>query len=128
MGTDNDTQREWVFAWNKILIDAGVLLGVGTDAPYTNNWTGESMHREMELWVNESGISPLQTITGATHTNARILKIEDRTGSIAVGLEADLLVVEGNPAENISNTRNIQYVFNNGKIVDRESLTRQWKH
>ena len=128
MGTDNDTQRNWVFKWNKMLIDAGVLLGVGTDAPYTNNWTGESMHREMELWVNESGISPIQTIKGATHNNARILKIEDRTGSIAVGLEGDLLVVEGNPAENISDSRNIRYVFNNGKIVDRESLTRQWKH
>jgi imidazolonepropionase-like amidohydrolase len=86
------------------------------------------MHREMELWVNESGISPLQTIKGATHNNARILKIEDRTGSISVGLEGDLLVVEGNPAENISDSRNIRYVFNNGKIVDRDSLTRQWKH
>lgn len=86
---------------------------------------GEAMHREMELWVHESVISPLQTIKGATHNNARILKIEDKTGSIAVGLEGDLLVVEGNPAENISDTRNIQYVFNNGKIVDRQSLTRQ---
>jgi hypothetical protein len=128
MGADNKEQREWVFAWNKMLIDAGVLMGVGTDAPYINNWTGESMHREMELWVNESGITALQTLKGATYDNARILKIEDKTGSIKVGLEGDLLVVKGNPAVNISDTRNIVHVINNGKIVDRESLTRQWKH
>jgi imidazolonepropionase-like amidohydrolase len=42
-------------------------------------------------------------------------------------MEADLLVVEGNPAENISDTRNIRYIFSNGKLVDRESLTRQWR-
>ena len=86
------------------------------------------MHREMELWVNESGVSPLRTIQAATFDNARILKIEDKTGSIRPGLEGDLLVVRGNPANNISDTRNIMYVFNNGKIIDRESLTRQWKH
>ena len=69
----------------------------------------------------------MRTIQAATRDNARILKIEGRTGSIQVGLEADLLVVEGNSAENISDTRNIRHVFNNGKLVNRESLTRQWK-
>ena len=114
--------------WTKMLVDTGVLVGVGTDTPYLNNWSGESLHREMELWVNEIGISPLRTLQAATSNNAKILKVDDRTGSIQVGLEADLLVVEGNPARNISDTRNIRYVFNNGKIVNRESLTRQWKN
>jgi len=75
-----------------------------------------------------SGVSPLRTLQAATSDNAKILKIDDRTGSIQPGLEADLLVVEGDPAENISDTRNIRYVFNNGKLVDRESLTRQWRN
>ena len=86
------------------------------------------MHREMEIWVNESGISPLRTLQAATYDNARILKIDGRTGSIQPGLEGDLLVVEGNPAVNISDTRNIKHVFSNGKLVDRESLTRQWRY
>ena len=110
------------------MVDAGMLVGLGTDAPYAGNWAGESVHREMELWVNGSSVSPLRTIQAATHDNARILKIDDFTGSVRTGLEGDLLVVEGNPADNISDTRNIRYVFNNGKLVDRESLTRQWKH
>ena len=119
--------RSDAFSWTKKLVDTGVLVGIGTDTPYLNNWSGESVHREMELWVNEVGISPLRTLQAATSDNAKILKVDDRTGSIQTGLEADLLVVEGNPAKNISDTRNIRYVFNNGKIVDRQSLTRQWK-
>lgn len=114
--------------WTKTLVGAGVLVGVGTDAPYLYNWTGESLHRELELWVEGSGVTPLRTLQAVTSDNARILKIDDRTGSIQVGLQGDLLVVEGNPAENISDTRNIRYVFNNGKLVDRESLARQWKN
>ena len=120
--------RSDAFSWTKKLVDTGVLVGIGTETPYLNNWSGESVHREMELWVNEVGISPLRTPQAATSDNARILKVDDRTGSIQAGFEADLLVVEGNPAENISDTRNIRYVFNNGKLVDRESLTRQWKN
>ena len=112
----------------KTLIDNGVLVGLGTDAAYPTVWFGEALHREMEIWVNESGISPLRTLQAVTHDNARILKIDDRTGSIQPGLEGDLLVVEGNPAQNISDTRNIRYIFTNGKLVDRESLTRQWRY
>jgi len=109
-------------------VDTGVLVGLGTDTPYLNNWSGESVHREMELWVNDIGISELRTLQAATSDNAKVLKVDDRTGSIQAGLEGDLLVVEGNPAKNISDTRNIRYVFNNGKIVNRESLIRQWKN
>jgi len=119
--------RSDAFSWAKKLADTGVLVGIGTDTPYLNNWSGESVYREMELWVNEIGISPLRTLQAATSDNAKILKVDDRTGSIQVGIEADLLIVEGNPATNISDTRNIHYVINNGKIVNRESLTRQWK-
>jgi len=126
--TDPDVMREQSIRWTKTMVDAGMLVGLGTDAPYTGLWVGESLHREMEIWVNESGISPLRTLRAATYDNARILKIDDRTGSIRPGLEGDLLVVKGNPAQNISDTRNIQYVFTNGKLVDRESLTRQWRY
>jgi imidazolonepropionase-like amidohydrolase len=119
--------RSDAFAWTKMLVDTGVLIGVGTDTPYLYNWSGESLHRELELWVEGAGISPLRTLQAVTSDNSKILKIDNRTGSIQIGLEGDLLVVEGNPAQNISDTRNIRYVFNNGKLVDRESLTRQWK-
>ena len=115
-------------AWTKMLVDAGVRVGLGTDAPYPTVWPGESMHREMEIWVNESDVSPIRTLQAATFDNARILKLEDEVGSIQTGLKADLLVVQGNPATNISDTRNIRHIFLNGMLVDRESLTRQWRY
>ena len=120
--------RDITIRSTKTLIDNGVVVGLGTDSTYPTVWFGEAMHREMEIWVNESGISPLSTLRAATYINAQILKIDDRTGSIQAGLEGDLLVVEGNPAENISDTRNIRYIFTNGKLVDRDSLTRQWRY
>jgi imidazolonepropionase-like amidohydrolase len=122
-----DEMRKDSIAWTKIMVDEGMLVGLGTDVPYGGMWSGDALHREMEIWVNESGVSPLRTIQAVTYDNARIMKFDDRTGSIQPGMEADLLVVRGNPASNISDTRNIEYIFSNGKLVDRESLTRQWK-
>ena len=105
------------------LLDAGILVGMGTDT--TGHWAlrppGWLLHYEMELWT-EAGIAPINTIQGATYNNARILEIDDKTGSVSEGLEADLLIVSGDPAENIRDTRNIRYVFLDGKLVDRPSL------
>ena len=112
----------------RILVDSGVLVGMGTDSAYPTVWFGESMHRELEIWVNEAGVPPQRTLQAATHDNARILNIDGKTGSIQAGLEGDVLVVEGDPSQNISDTRNIRYLFSNGKLVDRESLTRQWRY
>ena len=53
---------------------------------------------------------------------ARILRCEDEFGSLQVGLSADILIVEGNPAENISDSRNVRHVFSQGRQVDRDSL------
>lgn len=105
------------------LVDAGILVGMGTDT--TGHWAlrppGWLLHYEMELW-NQADIAPIKAIQAATYNNARILEIDDKTGSISEGLEADLLIVAGNPAANIRDTRNIRYVFLDGKLVDRQSL------
>ena len=52
----------------------------------------------------------------------RRLRRDQEFGSLRKGMSADVLVVEGNPAENISDTRNVQHVFLRGKQVDRKSL------
>ena len=109
------------------LLDAGVLVGLGTDT--TGHWAlrphGWLLHYEMELWT-EADIAPIEAIKAATYSNARILEIDDETGSISEGLEADLLIVAGDPATNVKDTRNIMYVFLDGKLVDRPSLV--WDH
>lgn len=102
--------------------DAGVLVAGGTDAPaYPTLWSGETMHRELELFVM-AGVSPIEAIQMCTNNAARILKRDKSFGSLQEGLSADILIVDGNPATNISDTRNVRHVFLRGKQVDRESL------
>ena len=106
--------------------DAGVLVACGTDSPaYPSLWSGETMHREMELMVM-AGISPIDTIQLCTYNGARILQDEDEYGSLQEGLVADIVLVEGKPWEDISDTRNIRHVLVRGGLLDREKLLTSW--
>jgi imidazolonepropionase-like amidohydrolase len=82
------------------------------------------MHREMELMV-EADIPETQAIKCCTYNGAKILRRDKEFGSLQKGMSADLMIVEGNPAKNISDTRNVKHVFLRGKQVDRDSL--KWK-
>ena len=75
----------------------------------------------LELLV-EAGLTPLQAITVATHNAARLMNASDEWGAIAPGMAADLLVVRGNPAENIGATRDILAVVQRGVVLDRSQL------
>jgi imidazolonepropionase-like amidohydrolase len=108
----------------KRLYDHGIKLAVGTDAGNPAVFFGPSVHREMELMV-EAGIPPAEVIKAATANAAEILGQGDKLGTIMGGKLADILVVEGNPLQNIRNTQNIVMVIKNGKILDREELARK---
>ncbi|HEU4402636.1 MAG TPA: amidohydrolase family protein [Candidatus Polarisedimenticolia bacterium] len=105
----------------RLLLDAGILVAAGTDAPYPGLYQGEGIHRELELLV-ESGWTPLQAIRAATYDAARLLKAEGTWGSLRPGLRADLLIVAGRPAERIGDTRKIRMVIQGGRILDRARL------
>ena len=107
--------------------DAGVLIGCGTDAPaYPTLWSGESLHREMELLVM-AGLTPIEAIKSCTYNSAKILREDKEFGSIQVGLAGDLVLVEGDPSENISDTREIVHVIYRGGVLDRKALLNSWK-
>ncbi len=105
----------------KKLFDAHVLLATGTDAPYPGVFQGEALHHELELLV-ASGMTPLETIRMATFNAARIMKAENEWGSLQSGRRANVLIVAGNPAVNISDTRKIETVILEGRVLDRTSL------
>jgi imidazolonepropionase-like amidohydrolase len=105
----------------KKLRDAGVLLAAGTDAPYPGVFQGEGIHHELELLV-ASGFSPLEAIRTATFNAAKIMKADAEWGSLQSGRRANILVVAGNPAERISDTRNVDTVILEGRILDRAAL------
>jgi imidazolonepropionase-like amidohydrolase len=68
------------------------------------------------------GFSPLETIRMATLDGAAFLGIDNRTGSIAVGKEADLLVVRGAPDRTIEDIDSLEIVFSNGIAYDPQAL------
>jgi imidazolonepropionase-like amidohydrolase len=80
--------------------DAGVLIGMGTDAGTPFNRHGQNAN-EMQLMV-EAGLSPKEALVSATGSAAKILGLQDEIGMIAKGKQADLVVVDGNPLEDIS--------------------------
>jgi imidazolonepropionase-like amidohydrolase len=105
----------------KKLMDAGVLVAAGTDAPYPGVFQGESIHHELELLV-EAGMTPLQAIRMATYNASQIMHAEQEWGSLQAGRLANLVIVSGNPAVRISDSRKIDMVILNGKILGRASL------
>ena len=96
----------------KKLSDAGMTIAVGTDGN-----TAWAPHVEMADMV-ASGLTPMQVIVAATKNGAEFLRMND-TGTIAAGKDADLLVLDANPVEDITNTRRISAVYLKGVAVNR---------
>jgi imidazolonepropionase-like amidohydrolase len=96
---------------------AHVPLLAGTDAPNPGTSHGVSIHRELELLVR-SGLTPQETLTAATSAPATAFHLDDR-GVIAPGKRADLLLVKGNPTQDITATRDIVSVWKLGVEDDR---------
>ena len=101
--TDEVYWKENYRIWMAALRDferLGGTIGCGDDAGFIYQMYGYGLIREMELHA-EAGFSPLKIIQHCTGNNAKILGQEDRLGRIKVGWLADLIVVDGNPLEDI---------------------------
>lgn len=99
----------------KKFFDAGGLLAVGTD-PTGNGGliAGYGTWRAIELLVETAGFTPLEALKIATLNGARVLGIEKTAGTIEVGKEADLIVIDGDPSKKISDIRKVVCVFKDG--------------
>lgn len=103
----------------RALHEAGVYILAGSDAPNPGTAHGVSIHGELALLV-EAGLSPEEALEAATSKPAGAFGLEDR-GTLEPGARADLLLVKGNPLEDITATRRIARVFKNGFEVAREA-------
>jgi len=104
---------------------AGGVIAAGTDAANQLLIPGFSEHEEMALLVG-AGLTPLEAITAATRRGAQLLRA-DSLGVVAPGKVADLVVLNGNPAQNIAATRSIAWVMTRGRVVWPDSLRNAWK-
>jgi imidazolonepropionase-like amidohydrolase/ABC-type multidrug transport system permease subunit len=100
---------------------AGVPLVAGTDAGNPLVFHGPSLHHELQLWV-EAGIPPEVALEAATRNAANLLRAGNRLGTIRKGLEANLLLVDGNPLQDISATERISLVVFEGERLRRSEL------
>ncbi len=102
---------------------ADVPIIAGTDLGNPNVIAGHSLHVELELLV-ESGLQPIDALRAATTTPAALFDLDGPggLGSIEPGREATLLLVTGNPLEDITATRAIQSVVHRGEYLDRDAL------
>jgi len=103
----------------------GVTLVTGSDAGNLLVIHGPTVQHEMALWV-QAGIPPAVALEAATYNAARLLRADDHVGTVRVGNDADLLVVDGNPLEDISVTERISWVvFKGERVYDRAGLFTQ---
>lgn len=79
-----------------------------------------------EVWMVAAATGPMGALEVGTIHGARFIGIEKETGSLAVGKLGDLLVLDGNPLEDIRQTRNIRYVMKGGIMYDANSLDEVW--
>ncbi len=101
----------------KKLSDAGVRIAFGTDSGGAADRffiQGFSEHREMELMV-QSGLTPMQVIQSFSKNAAEALGIDKDFGTLARGKAADLLVLEKNPLDDITNMRTFHTIYLGGK-------------
>ena len=94
-----DNYRRWMTFINEYK-NAGGKVGVGEDAGYIYSTYGFGYVQELEL-LREAGFHPLEVINAATLQGARILGVADRTGSVQVGKQADLVLIKENPLANL---------------------------
>ncbi len=105
----------------KAMQDSGVGILLGSDAPQVFNVPGFAIWHEIEMYV-AAGLTPYQALLTGTANPARFLKNADRRGFIKEGYEADLILLDNNPLENISAVRQQSGVMIGGTWLNRETI------
>jgi imidazolonepropionase-like amidohydrolase len=106
-----------------LMHSAGIKIIAGSDAAALNTYVypAESLLQELEIF-QKAGLTPLQILQTATLNGAEYFNVTDQTGSIAVGKQADLVLLDKNPLIDISSLRSVNAVMAKGKYFNRATL------
>jgi hypothetical protein len=115
--------RRWRYLLDNVrrLHDAGIPIGVGTDAGMTGTFHGFAALRELELLV-EAGLTPLEALTAGASVSAHALGVDGERGTIAAGKLADLVLIDGRPDQQIGDIERTARVFLGGAELDPHAL------
>lgn len=97
------------------LLDAGVVLLVGTDSGIPMKFHSQSTWNELDVWVNEFGIDPMYAIRSATYWPALWMGVADQVGTITPGKYADIIAVDGDVLRYISLLQDVKMVIKHGE-------------
>jgi len=128
--TDRDMEfGQKVFAKDLEIVGAmkraGVPILAGTDGPYAEG--GDALHMELQFLV-EAGLTPLEALQAASRDAARAVGVSHEVGTIDVGKTADLVLLDADPLQDISNTKKIDSVVLHGHFFSNEDLARMQKN
>ncbi|MDP3740494.1 MAG: amidohydrolase family protein [Hyphomonadaceae bacterium] len=98
----------------KAIVDAGGRVVAGVDSPFVT--FADSLHVELRLYV-EAGIAPAHVLRLATLEAAKAIGVDSQIGSIEPGKIADLVLIDGDPLANITDTTKVAWVMKNGTVV-----------
>ncbi|MFT4603882.1 MAG: hypothetical protein ACI9W4_000599, partial [Rhodothermales bacterium] len=103
------------------LVEAGGRVGLGSHGEV------QGLGTHWELWMMASGgMAPLDALRAATIHSADAIGLDGDLGSIEVGKLADILILDANPLDDITNTSSIRYVMKNGRLYDSATLNEVW--
>jgi len=126
-GASREARQRFIALRRKILKalhDGGVGIVLGSDSPQLWNAPGFSLSRELAAYV-AAGLTPYQALATGTRNIARFLGDESESGTVAVGKRADLILLGGNPLEDIRNIVNKDGVMIGGRWLPKEEIERR---
>ena len=109
----------------KLFQDTGVMMLAGTDGGGSGHWdiSGFALHQEFDL-LRQAGLSPLTILQMTTLNGAKFLGRENRMGSVEVGKDANLVVLDSNPAVSVQALHQIRAVVRGGTFYAKDALDR----
>lgn len=119
-----ESRRKYIGIRNRMIFSlwkAGVPLMAGSDSPQWFTVTGFAIHDEIENLV-QAGLTPFAALQTATINPATYLGLIQQTGTITAGKDADLLLLDKNPLEDVKYARTISGIFNNGEWYDKNKI------
>jgi len=105
----------------KAAFDAGVPLLSGSESGFSVTPYGEWHHKEMEIFVRDIGLTPIQAIQTATVQGAKAMKMDGKVGEIKAGLCADIICVDGDPTQDVTilgDKSRLKHVIARGRQID----------